>query len=253
MKAAPAPQTPPSGATADSNGHRLADAFLRLAPTSRALRYPAGYADASLSLIDAVYSMNAHYTGVLRVVHRYARTVGIDVVAYGRTRRRPEHRVSDLVRSLEGRDAEALATDVFGNRSRGSGRLKALLVANVARNLVSLGVDGQEDLAPQDTHAYERQKGAWTAVHGLGPATWRYFRLLNGKEDVKPDRMLQRWVQAALCLPNIPSASATVALLEDLRRTLEARWGQRVSRRAIDQTIWFHESGRAPPTKPAAR
>ena len=84
-----------------------------------------GYHSLTFCMIDAVYSINANYTGVLNVIARYCSHCGISDAWPDHQRPAPreaQQPVSDLVARLEEHGAEAFTLNIFQNQQRTSTR-----------------------------------------------------------------------------------------------------------------------------------
>ena len=79
------------------------------------------------------------------------------------------------------------------------------------------------------SHETEARK-AYLSVRGCGPATWSYFRMLLGHDDVKPDIWIQRFVQDKL--PNVKSSGEASRLVHSVATRLG------VDARELDHAIW---------------
>lgn len=227
---------------------RLADAFQAFCDSPDRIVMAAGYRDSAFAVVDSVFSMQARYEGVQRVVANYAsyanipQVPGLPVDAS----ERDQHSVRDLHDRLHGLSAEEAATKVFGNRSRHAraDQLKAGLVLDVASRLVDAGVHTRQDVAllPNAT-SHSEQKRAWTAVRGLGPVTFEYFRMLCGAESSKPDTMILGWL--ADTLGQRFTWQHALDLIAALTDELSHRWGVPIAQRGVDHTIWRQQSGRS--------
>lgn len=223
----------------------LRDRFLEICSGYDSLRYPAGFRDSGFAVVSSVFSIQAKDSAVRSAVNRFARRQGIEAVALGGPDREPDaYPVAQLAADLEGL-SETDLIDVFGNRTRSARaeRTKAALVQEVARKLVDAEVSFRDDVAMSPSgERYERQKKAWTGVNGLGFVTFEYFRLLCGAETAKPDIMIHRWLNEALGR-QVDNMTA-LEMIKELAAELGREWDVEVSPRAVDHTIWFHESGR---------
>lgn len=225
----------------------LYEKFIKICPSYDTLLYPGGFRDSGLAVVSAVFSIQAKDDAVRSVVDRFAQRHGIEVAALGGPDLASDtYPVARLAEDLADLSEDELTGEVFDNRSRSvrADRSKASLVQEVARELVDAGVSSRDDVAMSPSgEQYERQKKAWTDVHGLGWVTFEYFRLLCGAETAKPDIMIHRWLDEALGR-QVDNATA-LAMIKDLAAELGRRWEAEVSARAVDHTIWFHQSGRA--------
>lgn len=229
----------------DRSRSKLADRFESFCPSLADLDVPAGYRDSGAALIDSVFSMRAHYTGTQRAVASYAKWAGLKStpglpVARGSADR---HTVADVHERLKSVPPAEAARQIFNNEARHSGRLKAELVRDAAASLTRAGATRRYDVAllPTDS-GYANQKVAWQSVHGLGPVTFEYYRMLCGAESTKPDVMIISWLHDVL--GRTYSWRDALDVVVALRDELEVRWAEPVSLRAVDHTIWRHQSGR---------
>lgn len=144
--------------------------------------YPGGWKnEVGTALVDAVFSIRA----------RYATTVEPRL----RTLRAEHPEVTNDLEALAAMDERELRR-LMGN-TKTARRYKAACVQDAARAPLSLApqVRIAEDARKADAQAV---KSAHTSVHGLGWVTAEYFAMLLGTEGVKADRMVQRFVNAAL-------------------------------------------------------
>lgn len=204
---------------------------------------PRGYAHISPALVDAVFSIRAHYTGVVRVVAAFSEATGTPadqgVDAQGAPGFHPRG-LGDLIDAANGLTGAELADHLFaGNRCKTAGRLKADVCLDVAGRLVGAGVQTARDLHQRAAEAATRK--AWTDVQGLGWITWQYFCLCCGVDGMKPDVMLTRFVSRSLGR-NV-DAHETNHLLGEAFEMLRGSHEQ-LTKRALDHTIWRFQSGR---------
>jgi hypothetical protein len=225
----------------------LYNTFIEICSSFESLLYPGGFRDSGLAVVSSVFSIQAKDDAVRSVVDRFAHRQGVEVAALGGPDREPDaYSVARLAEDLEHLSKDELTVDVFANRAKSAraDRTKAALVQEVARKLVNAGVSSRNDVAMSPSgEQYELQKKAWTGVHGLGWVTFEYFRLLCGAETAKPDIMIYRWLNDALGR-DFDGGTALV-MIKDLAAELGREWQVEVSPRAVDHTIWFHQSGRA--------
>lgn len=167
-------------------------------PTS--WKVPDGYPKSlALCVLDAVWSLNANYDRhVLPVLGGYRelrRAAGADPGA---------DTASDLLAAIRAVGGpERFATEV-GNRQRtathSGAPLKADAVVQAAEVLVRAGIETPSDLAAAVAGEHAELKRSWRQVPGQRSSDvgWRYLLLLAGSDQVKPDRMVRRFVAAAL-------------------------------------------------------
>ena len=138
------------------------------------------------ALVDAVFSIRAQY-------QVKDPTKGVS----GRLRtfndKHPEA-MNDLAALIAVGESELM--EIMGSTVTG-GRPKATCVIEAAEALRALepSIMTAEDLVAADPYAVKK---AYTGVHGLGWVTCEYFQMLLGVPGVKADRMIVRFVNAAL-------------------------------------------------------
>lgn len=138
------------------------------------------------ALIDAVFSIRAKYE---------AKDPSKGVIGRLRTFNSTHPEAMDDLTALVDLGEEQLRT-IMGRGVTGP-QTKASCVIEAAGALLALdpSIVTAEDLLSADAHAV---KEAYTSVNGLGWVTCEYFQMLLGKPGVKADRMIVRFVNAAL-------------------------------------------------------
>ena len=198
-----------------------------------------GYPDSlALCVLDAIWSVNARYPIVRGVIQRYS------------TRRRfqgnPEgDGLPELLAFYDAIGGVGSFIDEVGTRNRVSTQpgaaYKGEAVFRAASALHSLGVDTAEQFRRADgTQRGDQAREAWCAVPGQGSGvSWRYLRMLAGLPDVKPDRMMIRFLASALDVEERSVApDRAVVLVQAAAR----HFG--VDQRALDHEIWEYQSGK---------
>lgn len=207
-------------------------------------RNPEGYPDSlALCLIDAIYSLgigyDSHVVPVLTKYREHRRGEGADAN-------------SDTVDDLLGvfdrlGGAEAFASQI-GTQHRTSTHpgapLKAEAVEKAALLLVDHGVQTPADLLAADP---DKVKQAWRLLPGQRSSTtgWRYLLLLAGADEVKPDRMILRFVADAV------GETVSTSYAGALVAATATRLGVPV--RVLDHAIWRWQSGRRDGDPPSRR
>lgn len=190
-----------------------------------------GYPDSlALCVIDAIWSIGIRYRNVERVVGRY-RDSAVDA---------DRHSLNDLLASIDRAGGTDAWRDKVGTRHRTSSRggiYKADAVVQAAHALKGQGINTTTNLRVCDEQSLEAAELAWRSVRGQRSGiSWHYLLLLTGAEDVKPDRMICRFLDRAVgYYPKPTTARALVmAAAAELATTP----------RVLDHRIWRYESGR---------
>lgn len=193
---------------------------------------PSGYPDSlALCVLDAIWSMGVRYQSVERVLERYREQL-------------PGHtRPSDLLAAISGAGGPVEFADLMRNRQRTSTRsgvLKAEAVRQAAEVLVRARVETPADLRALDAEDLGEVKRGWLGVHGQRSGiSWRYLLMLAGVPEVKPDRMIVRFVAGALGTDPRALSSAEAAAL-----VIRAAAALGAEPRDLDHRIWLVESRR---------
>jgi hypothetical protein len=197
--------------------------------------YPGSLA---LCVLDAIWSVNARYPIVRGVIQRYRNQ--------WRFQGSPdEDGLPELLAMYDALGGVDLFIDEVGIRNRVSTQPGAMYkgeaVFRAATELHNLGVDTAEQFRLADGAQLGGQaKDAWCAIPGQGSGvSWRYLRMLTGLPDVKPDRMVIRFLAAALSVEERSVApDRAVALVQAAAK----HFG--IDQRALDHEIWEYQSGK---------
>lgn len=205
---------------------------------------PKNYHSLTLCLIDAVYSIGIRYEPVKRVVERYCQKYGLKIY---RDRNAPlpprsaQDAISDLLARMRALGDVKFAKEVFQHRGRTSPRngiLKATAVRIFGQALADHGVEHLQDVPGALVNESLEQTIRQIPGQRSG-ISLKYFFMEAGCEDlIKPDRMIQRYVERQLGRPVQllecqPLLAATVDLLRDQFPHLTPR--------LLDGRIWAYQ------------
>ncbi|ACU77744.1 hypothetical protein Caci_8931 [Catenulispora acidiphila DSM 44928] len=192
----------------------------------------------ALAVISSIWSIETRYPIARGVIGRY-RTVRMREGADP-----SKDSLTDLLGLYERLGGVTEFIDKIGTRNRVStqpdapSRGQAVLLA--AKVLVDLGIDSAEQFVEADETDLGRDaRDAWLTVPGQEAGiSWRYLRMLLGLPDVKPDRMIVRFVAAGLGVTEDALSSDTAA---ELVKAAAERTGADLS--ALDHEIWEYQAG----------
>ena len=131
------------------------------------------------------------------------------------------------------------------NRQRTSSRngiLKADAVHRVAQVLIDASIATPQDLAQASPDHLAKVRKRWMTIPGQGSGlSWDYFLMLAGRQGVKADRMVRRFVADALGLaePDVSQREAH-SLITGAAAHLDVSVSQ------LDYAIWLRQSGNTP-------
>jgi hypothetical protein len=206
----------------------------------------------SLCGLDAVFSIGARYTGVVRVCRRYASHAELAVATrphrdagtvIGTAAEQP---LDTFVADVRKVGTDDFAADVVHNRGQTSTRngiRKADAALRYAETLVAHDVHTLTDVSAllADPSRLAAAEGDLRSVPGNGFADVRlgYLWMLAGDDEhVKPDRMVLRWLTRHLDRPVTP-AEARELIAQTAKRTGYTPW-------ELDHAIRRAQSRRTP-------
>lgn len=225
----PAPQERPLSALL-----RHIDAVL---PPSSAWTTPTGYpAGLALCTIDAIQSIGVRYEQVESVIRRYR---DYRLANGGNPETDGPAELIDNFNEVGGVPEWASS---IGNRQRAWSRrdapLKASVLLDAATLLATHDAPTTEALRSLTLDSRDSLESAWRQLPGQRSGiSWRYLLMLAQVPGVKPDRMVRRFVTAAL-----PHHTFTDNELVEL--VAAAAEQRHASPTALDHAIWRHQSGR---------
>lgn len=202
------------------------------------------WAHASLCVLDAVFSINAHYERhTVPTCHRYAAWAGISVPLSGSAQLPvpDEQPLQGFVTHIQTHGEAAFSSEVLQNRQRTRANREAPLKAEAARQyaeiLVSHGIatlaDANALLADLDKLKIVEGDLAGVAGHGSGARLAYLWMLLGDDGRIKPDRMVLRWLQKVL-QRTVTTAQATGLITEAAARLRCTPW-------ELDHAIWVDQ------------
>lgn len=227
-----------------------AKAVLPLATASLGDEYY--YASVPLCVIDAVFSISVQYEGVRAVVGRYCARFGLPRTRQDRMTLPPrdqQESVTTFCARFESLGLEAM-TEAFGSRQRTSPRGGILKAEAVGRFAAALRAHGVEHL--QDVPAAGNDEALERAVRSIpgqrSGVSLRYFWMLAGSDDfIKPDRMVLRFLHAALGR-QVATEEVQKFLVAAVERLKPKH--PHLTPRLMDYAVWAHQrqvAGGSPP------
>lgn len=229
----------------DDDVTRLVDAAEALDPQPRERRW----VSLSFCILDAVYSISARYDSVVvPVVRRVAEDCGVDGPSVlNTTEDGPDPIPLDVF--LDRYPAPDKLVAATRNRQRTSARggiLKADAVLQHARVLVGHNIRTLQDARRLLTESarLEAVEADLRQIPGEGTAGVRrgYMWMLVGNDDeVKPDRMVLRWLARHGVVVSPEEAREVLATVAG---ALSARLGRRITAWELDHAIWLDERSR---------
>lgn len=196
-----------------------------------------GYPDSlALCAIDSTFSLRARYTTVEGVIGRYRS------FRNGQNGNPETDGTRELLAAIETNGGPSTSAEsLFGNKSIAPGtktrKSEALFAAATA--LDAVGIRSTQDLrtAADDDATLSAVANAWLGTKGLGAASWNYLLMLAGRDGVKADRMVIRFVSRAVGEDSVSPERAGRAVIGAAEKL-------GISAIALDHTIWRHESSR---------
>ncbi len=197
------------------------------------------YSSLVFCVIDAVFSIGAHYSSTERAAANYA-------CYYKQERYRPEntnadHRISDFIHNYElFEDPESFAEKVFRNRQRTSstnGILKAEACYEVAKILKAHNIETISDFRKMSQETEKQLVTKIKSIKGQGSGLMvDYLFMLAGDENkFKADRHLLSFVSDIL-----EDDSGVADLIESAHQILKEKHPN-LTIRHLDYLIWNYQ------------
>lgn len=195
------------------------------------------YASVPVAAIDSVWSLGVQYQGVLNVIERLRAHAEAHGVEFGSM---TTSAFVDLVDETGGPDALA---EHVGNRQRTSARSGILKAEAVYREAVMLRAEGIErpgDVkgARPEVHRTLERRWRYEVPGQASGLSWEYFLMLLDLPGVKADRMVCRFVAAAL---GQPESAVSQGYAAGLVYAAADQLG--VDARHLDFNIWNYQRG----------
>lgn len=218
----------------DADVAAVVAATQRLGPLD-AWELPAAAEGLGLAVLESVWSIGVRAEGVANVIARYA--AAREQEGGNAARDTP----ADLAACIERTGGGDAFAERMHNRQRTSTRggiLKAEAVRLEARMLAEEHVLHPADLLTADDARLDELATRWATVPGQGSlVSWRALLMGVGRSEVKPDRMIRRFLADALQRRNAGAVGVEEA------RVLVHRAAEQlgVDPRALDFAIWSHQ------------
>jgi len=210
------------------------------------------YHSLPLAAIDAVFSARAQYPSVQNVVQRYCNKYELPVFRSPRDclpSPNNQEGVSTLIRKMKQDGVPYFVEKVFDNRSVTSGRLKAVVLLELLETFEKLQIQTFQDIQVWLNQPAQQQNliRAMTSIHGIGEATYRYFLMLVGDDQlVKPDTMILRFIKNVL--GSSANEAEAVRLIQAVSQQLLPQY-PKLNPRLLDYIIWSWQRGQSDASK----
>jgi hypothetical protein len=202
------------------------------------------YQSVPICFIDAVYSIGVRYSQVQKVVDKYCSYFDLRKTREDRSILPPhgaQESTSDFLKKMQDLGVEKFTSDIFRNRQRTSARggiLKAEATYRFAEVLKNHGINYLQNIptAIQNVdleHDIKQIPGQGSGI------SLRYFFMLSGSENlIKPDRMIQRFLESLLQRP--VKISESQGLLSEAVEELKIDYPN-MTPRLLDNLIWQYQ------------
>lgn len=202
------------------------------------------YQSLPLCIIDAVYSIGVRYSQVQNVVDRYCSYFNLKKTRDDRNSLPPidsQESTIDFLNRMQDISVDKFTSDIFQNRQRTStnrGILKAEAIYRFANVLKNYGVNYLQDV-PAVIQNIDLENDIKQVPGQRSGISLRYFFMLSGSENfIKPDRMIQRFLESVLQRPVriIESQNLLSEAAEELKLDYPT-----ITPRLLDYLIWNYQ------------
>lgn len=206
------------------------------------------YQSLPLCVVDAVYSIGAHYSSTRNIVIRFCNKYNLQRIRDSKSQL-PEksHQLStsSFLKIISSYSSKEVAGTIFENRQRTSptnGILKAEAVIRFAEVLRSFGAEYLQDRDKFMGNKKFKKQIRKIPGQKSGIST-KYFYMLAGSDDfIKPDRMIVRFIKENANVE--PTLEESQNILTNTSKLLESDYPH-VTPKLLDYIIWNYQSGRA--------
>lgn len=208
------------------------------------------YQSITLAAIDTIYSAQSHFSTVQAINTRYCKKYNLVQFREIRNELPPkesQEKVKDLINRLEEKGTQFFVNEIF-NKTKIAGRLKAEIVVDLLKVLDKSGIQTFQDINQTLNNQKKTEKlvSAITAIHGIGPALYRYFLMLSGDDNlVKPDTMILRFLSD--CLGRKVREEEAVLLIQEAAKILKKQ-SPNLTPRLLDYVIWNYQRNKSQDT-----
>lgn len=200
--------------------------------------YPGGWPNhLPMALLDAIFSIRTQYNT------KHGKGLAPRLAKFKEKYPLAAQDIRELLKLTDSEISEILGHGVTAGNS------KARAALQVAENLVNVEIPSVELIYPQripvycaedfDPSIYQHRQ-AYLSVQGLGKVTYRYFTMLLGHGDVKPDVWIIRAVQRVADTYKI-GIFVTPALAHKVVTNAHERTGLGETVTHLDHAIWLNE------------
>lgn len=199
-----------------------------------------GYSHVPICVIDSVFSTGRKYKSVINTVNHFCEKIGIENTKV-QLPNSEQFSVTDMLALFEGQTFDYMAKEVFANASPTSSRngiLRSEAIYRFCQVLNKYHVNYKADIKKIiNDETFEKEiKKIPGQKSGL---TLSYFFMLAGSDgDVKPDRMILRFVKSTLGYDvNLTTASE---LIKKAAKLLQSEY-PKLTPRLLDHEIWKYQ------------
>lgn len=197
------------------------------------------YTSLALATIDSLWSIGVRYAGVRNVVARYRAYRSRDGADA------ENDTPADLANVIDGAGGPETFAEIVENRQRTSSRggiLKAEAVKLAAGILIDAGMSSPAEVSSATPARLAEVRSHWTAIPGQGSGlSWDYFLMLSGRQGVKADRMIRRFIADA-----VKRGEQEISQVNAHQLVSDAAGHLGVSLSQLDFAIWRYQSGNTP-------
>lgn len=200
------------------------------------------YRSLPLCVIDTVFSIGSHYVATRNTVQRFCTYFDLQPTNPRHPDPAPDQlSIADFLAIYAEHGIDCMAEQIYQNRQRTSTRsgiLKAEAALRFAEVIATFDVDRFEDVARIfENEAFEA--GIKQIPGQRSGVSLRYFYMLIGSQDyIKPDRMILRFLQAALGrTPNLQEAHDLLVVASMILRADHPY----LTPAALDHLIWAYQ------------
>ena len=205
------------------------------------------YQSLPLCIIDAVFSLGVKYEGTRRTVKRYCDYFNLERIRKSREAipsKDEQESVESFKQKMDSLGLEKFTKDIFRNRQRTStksGILKSEAVLRFASVLCKFGVNYFQDISKVISDEMFEKEIMNIPGQTSGLSLGYFFMLSGSNEFIKPDRMVLRFLEAALERRVSPGKAKELVTktVSNLRSSYHG-----LTPRLLDNEMWKFQRGK---------
>jgi len=203
------------------------------------------YSNLPLCIIDAIFSIGIKYTTTQNVVKRFSDYLNINKFRkYGSNfpQINEQYSIKQFIEFYQENDIDFITNDIYKNKCRTStvnGILKSEAIFEFTKVLQKYEINYFQDITKVVNNANFERDIKYITGQGSGISLSYFFMLAGDENLIKPDRMVERFVED--CIQKKLSTSEITQLFLKVIQIVKTTYPN-LTLRELDHEIWKYQS-----------